>query len=206
MVRLGFFLHLTVLFSHIVSAVRFTYPGTSGTTLTFLKPITWETNSTDPAIGRILLVNTAVTPTDVMVVANRVQLADKTFTTRREFILGLVGGGNYHFEFWNLEEPPKLLAVSYEFLVEGGRDAGLGTTSSGGASGSATGASSSTTMPTSTRTSGGTSTASITSIESTGTPSPTSAPNQSIRSVAGGFFTGALGLGALTLVVACLLG
>lgn len=114
-----------LLCSHLTTAVRFTYPAAEDTTIDLSKPITitWETNATDPAIGRILLVKTSESPptSTVTVVANRVELADGSYTTRREFILSVESGENYHFEF---EQPDAdgTLAKSNEFTIEGGRD------------------------------------------------------------------------------------
>lgn len=187
MTQLHFLTVLSLLISfHIASAFRFTFPATPDATLNFLElspiTITWETNTTDLATGRILLVNMAISPPSMTVIANRVELADKSYTVRREFALGLEGGGKYHFTFVPAGDGSSSVN-SYDFTVEGGRDGGSGTSSSGGVSGSTSG--SSPTMSISSTSQMSASTTSQTSTVATGTPSSTSAPNQSDSSSGG---------------------
>lgn len=188
---------------HIVSAFQFTFPATAGTYINFLErtpiTITWETNTPDPATGSILLVNTAVSPPSNLTITNRVELAEKSYTVRREFALGLEGDGKYHFTF----VPPgdgSSSVDSYEFTVEGGRG-NEPASSSVGVSGSTTeGSPSSTSISTTVPTSA--STTAQTNTITTGLPSSTITPNSS-----GGSSVGSLdrvsGAVLVLVVVAC---
>ena len=186
---------LMLLSSQLATAVKFTFPATEDTTINLTKPLTisWETNATDPTIGKIVLVQEGP-DASILVVANRVEIAERSFTTRREFVLGVESGPQYHFEFWQAGTT-EILATSSSFSIEGGRNGESDATSSGDLSGSTSVASSTTTTRGSSTGGASSTTSSQTVTASIGSPSPSSSPNQGSATSSQVLLTGGLGVG-----------